>query len=58
MPQLLSYPEFIAFAAKPGCTVYSLSGKKVETRYVQRNVAYILHSEKEQTAKRITVLDR
>jgi len=57
-PQLLSYQEFIALTGKPGSTVYSLAGKMVEPRFLQRNVAYILRLEKEQTARRIIVMDR
>jgi hypothetical protein len=57
-PQLLSYQEFIALTGKTASTVYSISGKVVEPRFLQRNVAYILRSEKEQTARRIIVLDR
>jgi|GEM_PF-1300340 parallel beta-helix repeat protein len=56
-PQLLSYQELIALASKPGYSVYSVSGKMVGASYLQRNVIYILHSEKEQTARRIIVFD-
>jgi parallel beta-helix repeat protein len=57
-PQLLSYQEFIALANKPGSSIYSVSGKMVEASYLQRNVVYVLRSEKEQPARRIIVLDR
>jgi parallel beta-helix repeat protein len=57
-PQLLSFKEIISLAEKPGYTVFSISGKEVQTRYLQRNITYILRSEKEKTARRILVLDR
>ncbi len=58
LPQLLSYREFVSLAGKPGYTVWTVSGKTAGMFNLQRNVVYLLHSEREQTTRRIIVLDR
>lgn len=57
-PQVLSYKEFLLLAGKPGYVAYTAFGRVAGLFSLQRNVVYLLHSEKDNSTRRIIVLDR
>jgi hypothetical protein len=58
MPQLISLRDLLVLLGSAEYTIFTPSGRKVGAFHLKSDVVYLLRSEKEQTARRIAVIDR